>query len=257
MNDRIQRGTCIDEDELLEAFEAAWGAGSTPDVFQFVERCPRSSFGKIVAELIQIDMERRWRADNLDLRRGLLKYLEVLPPVFTNAELVDLICGEYRIRNQWGDCISRKKVWENDSHVSKSLLERISSVSDTMDWPTVSIVVNGHAVLETRLDREIEAGRQQNMNQAPWSVSSNPFLHRINLSEAGDATISRNQLAISRCSPAEVLLHNISSNRAIAVRGRGAIDFGEKLVCKLPVFVHLGATRYLRISTSAIPDAFA
>jgi len=241
------------EDELLEAFEVAWDAGDIPDIFRFAERCPRQSFSTTVAELIQIDLERRWKADSVELRRGLLKYLEVLPPAFTKDELLELICGEYRIRNQWGDCISRKQVWENYSHVCASLIDRIARVSETMVWPVVSIVINGQTILETRLDRDIEAGRQQSEKQTPWSVSSNPFVHRVNLSEARDPTLSRNQLTISRCSPDEVLLRNTSSNRAIAIRGRGAIDFGENLVCKLPVFVHLGATRYLRISDSAVP----
>ena len=236
------------EDELLEAFEVAWDAGDIPDIFRFAERCPRQSFSTTVAELIQIDLERRWKADSVELRRGLLKYLEVLPPAFTKDELLELICGEYRIRNQWGDCISRKQVWENYSHVCASLIDRIARVSETMVWPVVSIVINGQTILETRLDRDIEAGRQQSKEQKPWTVSSTQFLHRINLNEACDPTLSRKQLMISLHSPHAVLLQNTSSNRAIAIQGLGAIGSGEELVCNLPVVVHLGESRYLRVN---------
>lgn len=240
-----------DEDELLEAFESAWDAGETPDVFRFAERCPRKSFGVTVAELIQIDLERRWKSGNVELKRGLAKYLEVLPPAFTTDELLELVCWEYLIRNQWGDCISRKQVWQNHAHLGTPLIDRIEALSKTMEWPSVSVLLNGQTRLEVQLDREIEAGRQQTEEQVPWSLSSNPFVHRIILSEAGDPTLSRNQLAISRSSRDSVLLQNKSSNRAIAIRGQGAIDSGENLVSKLPVFVHLGANRYLRICDSA------
>ena len=239
------------EDELLESFESAWDAGETPDVFRFAERCPRESFGATVAELIQIDLERRWKSANAELKRELSKYLEVLPPGFTNDELLELVCWEYRIRNQWGDCISRKQVWQSHAYLGSSLIDRIDSLSKTMDWPSVAILINGQTILEVELDRDIEAGRQKSMEQMPWSLSSSPFVHRIILSEAGDPTLSRNQLAISRSSPGSVLVQNKSSNRAIALRGQGAIDSGESLVCQLPVFVHLGANRYLRICNSA------
>lgn len=252
-SERMQLENYEDAVDLLESFEAVWASGKIPDVFAFADRCPRDGFAATVSELIQIDLERRWKTGKPELRIDISKYLEVIPASFSDDEVMELVCWEYRIRNQWGDCISRKQICQNHWHLGGTLLDRLEDTAKLLEWPTVSIVVNGQTILEIRLDRDIEAGRQRAEDQAPWSILTNAFVHRINLSEARDGTLSRRQLALSLCSPDAVLLQNTSSNRAIAIRGHGAIDAGQSLICNLPVFVHLGASRYLRICDSALP----
>jgi len=244
----------MEVDELLEAFESRWDDGEMPDVVSFADRCASEDLASVASELIQIDMERRWRTGHAGKPIELSEYLEVLPNVFSSDELLELICSEYRIRNLWGDCISREKVRLKYGDPGENLFARLDSVAEEIPWPLVSIVVSGQTIFGTPLDRDITAGRQSNPTQKPWSVLTNDLTRHIVLCESMDASLSRNQLAISRSAPESVLLRNISTNRAIAVRGCDPIDSGGTLICKLPVFIHLGSTRYLRICSSEEPS---
>lgn len=240
--------TFEDIDSLLEAFESAWNSVEPPDFFAFVRYCSPTDLPQIASELIQIDLERRWRSGNPELHRTLPFYLQGLAHVFSPDELALMVASEYRIRNQWGDCVTREQMLLAYPDGGQKLADCLEDVSQSIEWPVVSIILDGQTVMETRLDRSLEAGRQRQTDQTPWSVYTTPGLHQLTLSEMRDPTLSRNQLKLSLDSPDSVLICNTSSNRAIAVRGRGAIDSGQTLICPLPVFIHLGASRYLRVS---------
>jgi hypothetical protein len=240
-------------DELLEAFESEWDRGEPPDVFAFADRSPGEDLPQAVSELIQIDLERRWRDGNPRLRLDLSHYLDVLPNVFGHGDLLELVCWEYRIRNQWGDCVSRTKVVEEHGHLGDDLLSSIERTAQDMSWPLVTVTVNGRTVIEMPLDRDIVAGRQSDSSQEPWSVTTTPLCHQVVFCESRDATLSRKQLAVSLHTPNAVLLRNRSTNRALAVQGLGAIDSRQTLTCNIPVVLHLGASRYLRICKSTGP----
>jgi len=234
-------------DELLEDFEGRWDTGDPPDVFAAVSRCPTPELAETAAEIIQIDIERRWRSNSSQLVRTLTHYLEILTDVFDASQLAELMAWEYRIRQQWGDCVSRASFLQSYQHYGIDVLTVIDSAANDIAWPEITVSVNGQNAVRTLFDREITAGRQRSSAERPWSVQTSPLWRHLVLTERHDASLSRQQLRLYRSAPQKVTLENISRNRALSVEGYSPIDAGASLECRIPVAVHLGQQRFLRV----------
>jgi serine/threonine protein kinase len=120
-----------DLDPILERFELAWQKQPFPPLAAFLPECAsgdsqsRPARGQILAELIKIDLEYRWRgpwglaesappgvsggagAADRGLPPGkatLEQYRDCFPELrLDDAGAVDLIAEEYRVRMRWGD----------------------------------------------------------------------------------------------------------------------------------------------------------
>jgi predicted Ser/Thr protein kinase len=128
----FERFSAVADAELvrLEAefdrFESAWRSGSPPDIEQFYsDVSSKQEFPdalgrqRFLAELVAIDLERRWRATSAEasttiggalgastfpLRPRLEDYLERFPALAGGGEFpIDLVAHEYRARALWGD----------------------------------------------------------------------------------------------------------------------------------------------------------
>ena len=239
-----------DADEALEAFEDLWDSGVVPDLNFFVSRCPRQEFAATVSELVQIDLERRWKDENHDRRRTVRHYQEHLPDMFDDSTLIELICWEYLIRNRWADCINLHQIYRRHQQLGMPLLQRLRETSALILWPILTIVVDDESVVSTPVDRRVKAGRQKIDEPSPWTLRSTAVEHRVVLCENSDPSLSRNQLSISMRTPGSVLVHNTSKRRALAIRDEDPLDVGQQRECALPLFIHLGEMRYLNVSTA-------
>lgn len=234
--------------DLFENFENAWNSGHVPDVFEFLKGVSAEDFEEAALELIQIDMERRWKKQQPQLQLELSSYLTAISQTLSPDALIELICSEFCIRNTYGDCVSRTTVLHRYGHLGKRLHEELETACTTLSFPVVSIMLNGMVVFSVNLDRVVVAGRQSHSSQKPWTISTAPEQHRLILCESSDPGLSRNQLELFRVSPETVRVRNTSTNRALAVRSCPPLDAGQSEVYRIPVFIHLGGTRYLRVS---------
>lgn len=249
-----QLSTFEDGDSLLEAFEAAWNSGSKPDVFAYASRCPADELRAVLSELFQIDLERRWKNGNAKHCLTLSQYFDALPSGFSDEELIELVCWEYQMRNQYGDCLPRSDVFQTFPHLGRKLIDRIDEVAERIHWPVLSVVVSQERVCTTKLDRIVSAGRQQSVSELPWTVFTKSDAHHVVLCGMHDASLSRKQFVLSLKSPTTLLVENTSVNRAMAVERQRpktveVIDAGATRICELPVTIHLGSARHVRISS--------
>jgi hypothetical protein len=244
------QNTFHNRDQVLEAFENIWDRGDVPDFSASVDElrinCSHGELTDAVSDLIQIDMERRWRAKDEGLRLSLQHYLEIFPALRDKDSLVEIICWEYRVRSQWGDCILRHHLCQQYPEFGERLFVRLDEVAAGIVWPKVEFISHGFSPLEVQLDRPVEAGRQRSVDPKPRSVTSTRFAHRIVMCESTDPSLSRQQLRLTLHSADTVLVQNISANRAVEIRDACAVDAGQSLICQFPVYVHFGASRYLR-----------
>lgn len=235
----------VDSDQLLEEFESRWDQTDGPDIVDFVRKSPADDEATI-AELIQIDLERRWRTDAANAW-DLPTYLARIPLQFSRAALLSMIAWEYEVRSLWGDCPSRKLLCERHPELHPDLLLSLEAAAASISWPRVEVVVDQQIRVSVPLDRRIAAGRQTANDASPWSVRTESDVHQIVLSPASDATLSRSQLQLRLTSPTTVRVRNSSSNRALATHGQGLIAAGTTRLCRIPLSIHLGRNRQLRI----------
>lgn len=109
-------------DSVLDRFEEAWQKGVPPPIDQFLPPLAPGSQGALapgrlglMKELIQIDLDQRWRPRATDsLSAGLPERLRVEQyleryPELRRAEqvVVELVGEEYRVRQRWGDRTGR------------------------------------------------------------------------------------------------------------------------------------------------------
>lgn len=91
---------------LLEDFERCWHAGPPPAPADFAARAPAGRRRALLAELVKIDLEQRWRCTGRDggaphLEDYLRRYPELAGP--EGLAPLDLVVEEYRVRQWWGD----------------------------------------------------------------------------------------------------------------------------------------------------------
>jgi len=108
----VERGR--EQERVLERFEEAWVAGSVPDIRSFLGD-PSTADGRgLITELIQVDLERRWRssaaelgtgsADGLAMRPWVEDYLSIADLTdLPHESLLELLRSEFQVRHRWGD----------------------------------------------------------------------------------------------------------------------------------------------------------
>src|SRR5437868_14244320 len=86
-------------DDRVEAFEAAWNAGSA-DLDAFLPSPDDSAYFEVVCELIRVDLDRHWSAGR---PRSLHSYLADYPQLNSDRDVLgQLAFEEYRQRLQAG-----------------------------------------------------------------------------------------------------------------------------------------------------------
>ncbi len=165
----------LEIDELLDNFEQSWAADDQPpDLFECLKRAAPEFRKELAGELIEIDIERRWRTGKGD-QRSVGDYLRELPDIaFSSAEIVELLQTEFVVRNTWGDCPQPSAitvVGTCDTAIVQPALER---ARQQVRWPSIRFLVNETVIADVRLDRPTEIGRQSKNEPVPVSIIDQP-----------------------------------------------------------------------------------
>ncbi len=134
-------------DEACDRFEAAWKAGEHPRIEDFLDiDWPGGGpppVAELVAELILIDLEYRWRLSarasgkqqkrrpdsGLPIPARLADYAVQYPTVGPLAQVSEeLIVEEYRVRRVWGDRPDHEEYLDSFGHSHPALARRLSAV---------------------------------------------------------------------------------------------------------------------------------
>ncbi|NQV29153.1 MAG: serine/threonine protein kinase [Rhodopirellula sp.] len=99
-------------ESVYENFESAWVKTPYPSLREYLSESNDEVKTTLLIELIQIDMERRWRtdgtlpaADSLPARPTVADYVSAFPECGCLEDVpVELLAAEFRIRHLWGDC---------------------------------------------------------------------------------------------------------------------------------------------------------
>ncbi len=114
---------------MLDQFEERWRSEPSPDLASFVaEHLSGASVddrGRLVEELVKIDLEHRWRSRSAEDRQQLEAYLPQFPEL---ANSVDLIAEEYFVRHIWGDAPQTCEYYARFPHVKGPLETALARV---------------------------------------------------------------------------------------------------------------------------------
>lgn len=113
--DEANENSDVDGDSLesvCELFESAWIEMPYPSLREHLTNAGGATRKALLIELIQIDMERRWRScgacpvgDALPARPSVADYVKAFPECGSMDELpIELLASEFRVRHLWGDC---------------------------------------------------------------------------------------------------------------------------------------------------------
>jgi serine/threonine protein kinase/tetratricopeptide (TPR) repeat protein len=87
-------------DAFVEAFERQYGRGGAADVADYLPPRDHPLYGRVLAELVRVDLEYSWRAGR---RRPVDDYLKRFPEL--QGEGLGEVCfEEYRLRRRAGEC---------------------------------------------------------------------------------------------------------------------------------------------------------
>src|SRR5262249_37422352 len=97
-----------DVESVLNRFDQAWRAGSPPAIGEFLPSTSAMTSAarrELLEELVKIDLEYRWRSQSRTGKPWLLEgYVQKHPELGPLNQLsVELISGEYWVRQHWGD----------------------------------------------------------------------------------------------------------------------------------------------------------
>lgn len=241
--------SCRSADAIFEAFESRWDAGGCPEIRSFLSMYSGPDVHAVARELVQIDMERRWRSPAPIRKPELPEYLDQLGFVLAPAAMIELVGWEFFVRNTWGDCVPRNAILLRHPELEPELADTIDAVSRQVAWPIVEVTRDSRLILSTIVDRPLEIGRQSDADLRPWTIQTSNVRHRLVLCPAGEPSLSRNQLEISLSAPGIARLQNMSSRRALALSGQDVIDAGCFAIVAIPVRIHLGGTLLLNLYT--------
>jgi serine/threonine-protein kinase len=129
VNDRL--------DKTIAEFERAWGAGAPPAIARYTE----AAASELLAELVLVDMEFRWRLsaegvrfdDSFGSQPRADDYARELPTIESAASLpAHVIAEEYRIRQLWGDRPNHDHFVSRFPNRAIELLKRLQAIDQEL-----------------------------------------------------------------------------------------------------------------------------
>ena len=129
---------------ILDRFEKAWSNGTVPEISKFLPNDePRLviSRDQVLAELVMVDLERRWRSESSDADT-LQPWEDLLPgkPLLEDYArcygvlelpkklVLELISWEYQVRQRWGDCPSQEEYSARFPKYGDPIRDRLANV---------------------------------------------------------------------------------------------------------------------------------
>ena len=236
-------------DDLLDEFESSWASGdSEPDVRSVLRRVEGSEKKELACELIEIDIERRWKGSTTK-RMTIHDYLRELPYLdLLDGELVSLMKTEFLVRNLWGDCPQPSMIGPVDCSLQATLTRELLQARNQLPWPRLRFMVQGIVMIELPLDRPTTIGRQAVGDPSPVVLLQEEESQRVIIAPSADPSISRAQLHLDLPGLSRLRLKNRSRNRSLAIQARQALVPGQTVEYGMPIVIPICDKRTLVVS---------
>lgn len=192
-------------DGVCEAFEAAWESGRTPRIEDYLLQVGGAGLApsrEILAELVMIDLERRWCINrdgtrdskasdeetavaigDIPERPRLEDYVARFPALGPLAELTDeMICHEYRVRHRFGDRPGQGEYLRRFPGRAAELVARLAEVDQFL--------------AEEAAARSPDAPAQTRTSRADKSLTLEQFVENL----AGSGLMSAEEISAFRAS---------------------------------------------------------
>jgi hypothetical protein len=263
-------------DSQCDQFESVWRSGGMPQIEDALGPWAGPQHDdlrdKLLHELVQIDMEYRWRdfpdisatgrprpqadpasagdavgnppgADpsRLPLRPLLEDYLARYPELtFHGRPQLRLIATEFRVRQQWGDRPTYLDFRGRFPEADHELESALRSVALKLTPTVMRIYEEGTIRFSRVFSLPLELGRQREGEPAPFGRVPLGNGERIIIAPSHEFMVSRTQLYVDIVAKDEFLLENRSMKSSLDLGGDEELAPGESRQCSTPVSISLG-----------------
>lgn len=270
MNNRPDRSDEVfpsEVDRVCDRFEAAWRAAPpAPSIESFLdatEAHDQDAMRPLVAELVMIDLEQRWRraseadvedstsrsarspnstlAETLPPQPRIEDYLIRYPQMGGEEHVPDeMIAVEYRARKKWGDRPAVEEYQRRFPQRAARLPELLLGGKDATAPLRVKIYYRRRLAHTTELNRTLELGRQRSDEPSPFCRLEGDDADRIIVAAINESYVSRRQLRLELAGTAAVLVTNLSAKGQVSVNSHDQLAPGESRKLPIPVLLAVG-----------------
>lgn len=240
---RLTADAVLANDELLDRFEHAWLAGSTPpDLLDFCRRGAKSELlsAPAVLQLAMTDLEFRWRKAPRELPLTLRWYRVNLREFgFGLREVEQLGKHEFVVRCYWGDQPTIEDLVAEQFPDGSALAteERMRAYLEQLDqaFPlTANVTVDDRHYFRCHLKSPCELGRRRTGEPRPPALvplDHSPH-HRLLVADRQRNNISRQQLLLRRVGLDQIDITALSRNVGCHVGGY-RLPFRQAVRCPI------------------------
>ena len=223
--------------QAVRELEADWRAGKPRPIEDYL---PRTDDGdsSLLADLILCDLEWQWRSrpaaspktnssqETPKNRLFVEDYLNAVRYQPTSHHLCQLVLGEYRIRQIWGDEPLHDEYQQRFPGDYASFQAALHEVPYKLSSLAINIQYGGSQVFETLLDKPLQFGRQQEGDPVPYSRVTDSDFDRVIIGRRDERHMSRNSLRLELASKTQLHVSNLSTFQVVTVNSISKLEPG-------------------------------
>ncbi|MEZ6086734.1 MAG: hypothetical protein R3C05_01620 [Pirellulaceae bacterium] len=246
MSDPTPSDPPVSPDQVIDAFEDAWQKQCHATIARLL-RQPNLP-ADLLAELIMIDIEYRWRYPLPDADRRLAvvpnhprveDYLHAAPTLHSEPDLIlDLLGEEYRARLRWGEPTQASAIADRFPALRTPFLSLADRIEQETPHACISVLQSGTSLFSTRIFRSLIVGRQSIQQPPPFSLVIADQQWKLVVAPLRNVQISRQQLEITFSNP-DVELKNLSQNVSLKFDSGLRLPPGKSTRQNLPFSLRL------------------
>ena len=247
MNDRQLESASLSPEQAIDNFEDAWQQRNHQAIAAML--CNRLLSSELLAELIMIDMEYRWRSplQELELHEAIVPncprvedYLRLASTLQTEPDrIVELLGEEYRARLRWGEPTMRSEYFDRFPECQATFRSVANCIEQETPHACVSLIRSEIAIFSTRIYRKLSIGRQTIDEPPPICLIAVDQTLKLVVAPLRQVQVSRQQLEIHFFNPV-VEVKNSSENVALKFSSGLHLPPGTSLQPSLPTSIQIG-----------------
>ncbi len=241
-------------DDICTSFEEVWNPDlpwqSLPEYVARYETAGTREFAELLAEMAQIDLERRWRflaqisadAQQIETSAGFAARNKI-PRCQDYLALFTDECQAISIRRTLEDCELRSRLKYGDVPIPGRVVTDFAPTSRYERYmPTVSVFFSGRNRFTAPFCGTLLVGRQDVEEPDPPVMIAQTHGSKLICAPLEDKSISRLQFTVTVIAGNSTRIANSSSNTFFCIGESLFLKPGESQIVQFPVEVKLGTT---------------
>ena len=238
----------------IDDFEEAWQRRNFATIDRML--ADKTLSPELVAELVMIDLEYRWRYPLSSSHRGkalipncprIEDYLRSISNLQNDScSVLELVGEEYRVRLQWAEQPSAEEFFDRFPNHRDELQAAFETIDRDVPHVCIAVLQRQKPVFQTRLHRELIVGRQAVHDPQPFCLCNSDGDRKLVVAPLDQLDVSRRQLRI-QISGIEICLQNLSSQVVIQTASGFDLHPDQTIRHRVPMNLGFGGIQ-LRIS---------